>query len=101
MNYKIQLISFICSFIFGIFFYLTSLLNYKIIKNRVVFMQYLISFVYIIDMVLLYILMMYKVNYGVIHIYFVIMMFLGFMFGCIYCKKVRKICKLSTKKLHR
>lgn len=97
MNYKLQIISFIVSFLFGIFFYLTSLLNYKIIKKHSKVIKYLITFVYIIDISLLYVLLMYKVNYGIIHIYFIIVLFLGFLFGNKYCKYLRKFCKIKKK----
>lgn len=99
MNYKLQLISFLVSFLFGIFFYFTSLFNHKIIKKHSIVLQYLITFVYILDISLLYILLMYKVNYGVIHIYFIGMLFLGFAFGFVYCKKLRKFCKVKKNKL--
>ncbi len=99
MNYKIQLLSFVCSFIFGIFFYWTSLLNYKLIKKKHWFVQYALTGIYITNIALLYVLFMYKVNYGVIHIYFILVLFLGFYFGCTYRKKIRKFCKVFDKKL--
>lgn len=99
MNYKLQLISFLVSFIYGIFFYYTSLLNYKMIKNHSIIIKYIITFVYILNISLIYILIMYKVNFGIIHIYFIIVLFLGFYFGSVYCKKLRKFCKVKKKKL--
>lgn len=101
MNYKLQLISLIFSFIFGVFFYFTSLLNYKFIKKHSVFIQYMITFVYIVDIALLYVLFMYKINYGVIHVYFILLLFCGFLFGWFYSKKLRKICKVMKNKLKR
>jgi hypothetical protein len=99
MDYKIQLLSFLFSFIFGIFFYITSFLNYKMINKYNVILRYLITIAFIIDISLLYILMMYKINYGVIHIYFVMVLFIGYYIGFRYCKKFRKICKIRSKKL--
>ncbi len=101
MNYKIQIISLIFSFFFGIFFYFTSLFNYKFIKKHSIFLKYLVTIVYILDIALLYILFMYKINYGVIHIYFLFMLFLGFLVGCVYSKKLRKLCKVIGNKLKR
>jgi hypothetical protein len=101
MDYKVQLLSFLFSFLFGIFFYLTSLLNYKIIKKYNVVFRYLITITYILDISLLYILMMYKINYGVIHIYFVLTLFVGYYIGVVYCKKIKKICKIKCHKLKR
>lgn len=93
MNYKIQLISFLFSFLFGVFFYLTSLINYKIIKKHSYLIKYLISFIYVLDMALVYILLLYKVNNGVIHVYFVLVLGIGFLVSCLYYKKIKKICE--------
>ncbi len=101
MDYKVQLISFIFSFAYGIFFYYTSLLNYRIIKKYHIIFKYLITFTYILDVSLLYILLMYKVNYGVIHIYFVIVLFIGYFVGYIYKNKWQKLCKYVTHKLQK
>ena len=72
MNYKLQLLSFLVSFLFGIFFYFTSLLNHKMIQNQPIFMKYIVTFLYILVISLLYVLLMYKVNYGIIHIYSIV-----------------------------
>ncbi len=101
MNYKLQLLSFLFSFLFGIFFYFTSLLNYKMIKKHSIFIKYTITFIYIIDIALLYVLLMYKINYGIIHVYFLLLLCCGFLFGWAYCKKLRKICKVIGNKLKR
>ncbi len=98
MNYKIQLISFLFSFLFGVFLYLTSLLNYKLIKKHSLFIKYLITFVYVVDVALLYVLLMYKVNYGVIHVYFLLVMGIGFLLSCFYYKKIYKMAKKMTQK---
>lgn len=99
MDYKVQIISFIFSFIFGGFFYLTSVYNYRVINKYSVFFKYLITMVYTLDVALIYILFMYKINYGVIHIYFVIVLFLGFYVTSLYRKKIKKICKIKKNKL--
>ena len=99
MDYKIQIISFLFSFIFGVFFYFTSVLNYKFIAKYHVIFRYLISFVYVLDIALLYTLFMFKINYGIIHIYFVLILILGFFCGAIYRKKLKKLCQIKNKKL--
>ncbi len=101
MNYKLQLLSLFFSFLFGIFFYFSSLLNYKMIKKHSLFIKYGITFVYIFDIALLYVLLMYKINYGIIHAYFLLLLAGGFLFGWRYCKRFRKICKVLGKKLKR
>ncbi len=62
-----------------------------------IYLKYLISFLYVIVISLLYVLLMYKVNYGVIHVYFIGMILLGFLFGNFYCKHFRKFCKIKKK----
>lgn len=99
MDYKIQLLSFAFSFLYGLFFYYTGFFNYHFIKKSPILLQYLISFVYILDIVLLYILILYKINYGVVHVYFLIFLFLGFLLGGIYQKSFQKKCQAFTSKL--
>ena len=99
MNYKLQIISFIVSFLFGCFFYLTSFLNFKLIHKFSKILKYFITILYVLDIALLYILLMYKINSGIIHIYFVLVLFLGFFLTSLYGKKLQKICKIKKKKL--
>lgn len=99
MDYKIQIISFLCSFLYGNFFYLTSVFHYRLIFNRSSIIKYFITIVYTFDIALLYVLLMYKINYGVIHIYFVLILFLGFFVASVYSKKFKKICKIRKNKL--
>ncbi len=88
MDYKVQIVSFIFSFIFGGFFYYTSLLNYKLIKHMTKFWKYFVSIIYIVDVTLLYVLIMFKINYGVIHVYFLLTLFLGFIIASFFNKKL-------------
>lgn len=77
MNYKIQILSLIYSFGYGVFFYFFSILNDKILrKNKILDFIILILFVFI--NALLYITFLYKINFGVFHIYFLIMLCLGY-----------------------
>ncbi len=99
MDYKIQIISFIFSFLFGSFFYIMSKLNYKIVWKYPIVFRYLITSVFILDIALLYIIFLYHINYGIVHIYFLMVLFLGFFCTHIYSKKLKKICKIKHKKL--
>lgn len=95
MDYKIQLLSFLVSFIYGIFFYFTSILNYKLIRRFKVWIKYIITFVYMINIAFLYLLLLFKVNNGNVHIYFLIMTFLGFITANKIISLVKKNVKLS------
>lgn len=93
MDYKLQLISLLVSFLYGIFFYLTSVLNFKIIKNCHKIFMYIITFIYMSDVSILYVSIMYKVNNGYIHIYFLIMLLIGFIIGYKLLKVIKKNVK--------
>ncbi len=97
MDYKIQLLSFLFSFLFGIFFFLTNYFNKKLIANKKIFFQYVITFLYILNIVLFYILILYKINRGVFHIYFLIMVLLGYLFAMWFKKYVIKMEKYLKK----
>lgn len=89
MDNAIQLVSFLVSFLYGMFIYFTSLLNYKIILNKNIYFKYLISICYTVVISLLYVIIMYKINEGVIHIYFVITILLGFILSFKCLKSVK------------
>lgn len=93
MDYKIQLLSFLFSFLFGIFFFITNYFNKKLINNKKIIFQYMVTFIYIINIVLFYILILYKINRGVFHIYFLFMVLIGYLFATRLEKYVKKSVK--------
>ena len=93
MSANLQLICFLASFLYGIFFGLLSKFHFKLIIKYHVIFQLLISLVFVIDMVLGYILIMYHLNLGVFHIYFLIFIFFGYIISFplrLYVKKMFK-----------
>lgn len=99
MNSTVQLISFFVSFVYGIFFYLTSVFNKFIISNRKFLFKFLITLIFVVDIVILYIYIMFKINYGIIHPYFLLVLFLGYLFMFFFYPKIKIICKIYVKKL--
>lgn len=93
MNYKIQLLSFLFSFLYGVFFYFTSLLNYKFIKKLNKIFQYAITFAYMLNIAIIYICLSFKINNGNIHHYFIFMVLIGFAAG----HKFKKVLKKNVK----
>lgn len=79
MNSYVQVISFLVSFIYGIVFYLFARFNKAMLSNKNNVIKFLITLVFILDMVILYIYMMYKINFGLIHPYFVIVVLIGYV----------------------
>ncbi len=101
MNYKIQLISFLVSFLFGIFFFYTNMLNKKIINRQKIHYKYIITFLYIINITLIYIILIYKINKGIFHIYFLIMVLLGYIISLNQLKNVKKIIIYFKNKIYK
>ena len=99
MNSYIQVLSFTFSFSYGIFFYLASLFNKTILNKKSNIPQIFITLIFIIDIVILYIYLMYKINNGKFHIYFIISMILGYMFMMFNKDKLYHFCKKNVNKL--
>ena len=79
MNLDIQIYSFLVSFIFGIvFYYLLDFFN-KLICKLKIYLKIIFSFLFIITMTLLYFIIILYVNDGVIHIYFLLSILVGYI----------------------
>ena len=90
MVLKIQILSLLASFGYGVFFGFMLELNYKIIYNSKIVVRIFTSFLFILFHTLFYFLILMKINYGYVHIYFFICMFIGYL-GCkVFYKKIVK-----------
>ena len=99
MNSYIQLISFLVSFLYGIFFYLLTRFNKYILVNRKLFFKFFITLIFIIDIVILYIYILYKINHGYFHLYFLITVIIGFLVTHVFYPKIKNMCKMYVKKI--
>lgn len=99
MNSSTQIISFIFSFTYGCIFFLLSKFNQYILVNKKYWVKLIVTFVFVIDIVILYIYFMYLINYGVIHPYFITMVILGFIIMGINYSKICKICVKKKKQV--
>ena len=95
MNSNIQIISFVVSFIYGLIFYFVTKINFYLIKDLKLYLKHILTFIYTLDMAIIYIIILYHLNKGYFHIYFIMVVFLGFIMGYIIDKK---LSKLSVKK---
>lgn len=87
MNSYIQLICLIVSFIYGIILYYSNKINYKMFKNMNYILKIIGSILYINNMALLYIIFLYYMNSGVMHIYFILFMILGYIVASVKKRK--------------
>lgn len=84
MTIKIQLLSLIFSFFYGIFFYLMYQLCYKILHNKKI--KVISNIIFVILNTLLYFYFLLKINNGIVHIY----LLFSSLFGYILCSYTTK-----------
>ena len=96
MNAHLQLLSLGASFLYGFIFYYLIKLNYKLIKNQKKFYQSLITILFMYNVVLLYIIIIFKLNNGIFHPYFFIMITLGFLSNLKLTQKMLKNVKYRS-----
>jgi hypothetical protein len=87
MSIDIQLKVMTFSFVFGFIFFFFTFLTKKLIKRRKLLCQVIIDFLLVMDFVFLYLIILFKLNDGMFHIYFLFLVILGFYIGY----KMRKI----------
>ena len=76
---KIQIISVFISYLYGIFFSILLNLNSKYIYNTKKIKKILFNFIFVFDNVLLYFIILRYINDGILHYYFILALFLGFL----------------------
>ncbi len=99
MNSYIQVISFLISFVYGVIFYLFTRFNKFMLSNKNNVIKLLVTLVFVIDMVILYIYIMYRVNFGMIHPYFVAVVLIGYVVMMLLYDKCVVFIKNVLKKL--
>lgn len=86
---SIQIKSLIFSFFYGILFSILLNINYKYIYDGPLFYRIAITFLFVLNNVLLYFIIIKILNDGIIHLYFIIMLILGFFTVNVNLKKLK------------
>ena len=89
MNLEVQIQSMIFSFVYGLFFSFLLNLNYRVLFTSKKYIQVIGNLFFIIDNVLLYFILLRYINNGVLHLYFLLLVVLGFFVGNPTTKKIR------------
>lgn len=79
MSLDTQIITLIFSFLYGIIFELTLSIVEKIIHHKSKIISYTSTFLFVIIHVIIYFIILQKINYGVVHIYSLLSLVLGYM----------------------
>ena len=93
MNLKIQIISLLFSFLFGIFFSLFLKINNKIIYNNFLLIRFIGSFFVVLVSVLTYFIFLQKINNSYFHPYLLFMIILGYFLENLLIDKTITIVK--------
>lgn len=96
MILKIQIASLCYSFLYGIFFSFLADLNYILLYNDKKHIKVLSTMFFIINNVLLYFIMLQKINNGIVHIYLII----SFLLGVIIHAGINKIIAKYKKRCY-
>jgi len=86
MNLKIQILSIVFSFLFGLAFSLFLNLNFKIIYNKSKVIKYLGSFLVILISVLIYFILLQRICNSYFHPYHLLVIIFGFYFKSLIFK---------------
>ena len=81
MDLYTQIITLCFSFLYGIFFGLTLHTSTKLIYHDSIFIRSIGTFLFVMFHVLFYFFFIQKINYGVIHIYSVLSLLIGYTFS--------------------
>lgn len=88
MNINIQIYSLLFSFLYGIIFYILLEINYNFLFEGKIIYRIIISFLFVIVLSLVYFLILLKINNGVLHLYFFLLMFTGYLLSFVIYKKL-------------
>lgn len=78
MTLIVQIQSLCYSFLFGLFASLLFNLCYKVLFYKNIFIRILFNLIFCITLYVLYFYLLYKINNGILHLYFFMMLFIGF-----------------------
>lgn len=91
MSLEVQIQSLAFSLLYGMFFSLVLNLNYQYIFNTKIYYKIIINFMFVVIMVLLYFILLYRINNGIFHSYFILVIIFGVIIGNSKTKILRKL----------
>lgn len=86
MNLKLQIISLSFSFLYGIVVYFLVSINYKYLFFSKFVEKIIISVLFVLDNLLFYFLVLRMINDGIIHVYFLFCILIGYFVGGVISK---------------
>ncbi len=93
MILKLQVLSLLYSFFFGMVFFILLELNSKFLYEGRMVYRIIVSFLFVIFISLLYFFGLIKINNGVVHVYFFLSLFTGYLLSFVIYRKIN--CKMK------
>lgn len=91
MTLSVQILSLIYSFFYGIIFYGLLEINYKFLYLGKMVYRIILSFLFVIFVSLLYFILLIRINNGILHFYFFLCFFTGYLLSFVIYRKIN--CK--------
>lgn len=95
MDLKLQILSILFSFGYGIISSYLYNLNYNFIHNTTILYKLVINILFCVNLGLIYFILIKVINYGVVHIYFVFSFIAGFVLFVNKYKFLRNVFKVK------
>lgn len=95
MDLKLQILSILFSFGYGIISSYLYNLNYNFIHNTTILYKLVINILFCVNLGLIYFILIKVINYGVVHIYFVFSFIVGFVLFVNKYKFLRNVFKVK------
>lgn len=95
MDLKLQILSMLFSFGYGIISSYLYNLNYNFIHNTTILYKLVINILFCVNLGLIYFILIKVINYGVVHIYFVFSFIVGFVLFVNRYKFLRNVFKVK------
>ena len=89
MSALVQFICLIYSFVFGIVFNLSNKLLIMITNKINLVIKLFIYIIYIVLISILYMYILFNINNGILHIYFILCLLLGYYINVKWCKFIK------------
>lgn len=95
MDLKLQILSILFSFGYGIISSYLYNLNYNFINDTTILYKLVINILFCVNLGLIYFILIKVINYGVVHIYFVFSFIVGFVLFVNKYKFLRNVFKVK------
>lgn len=95
MDLKLQILSILFSFGYGIISSYLYNLNYNFIHNTTILYKLVINILFCVNLGLIYFILIKVINYGVVHVYFVFSFVVGFVLFVNKYKSLRNVFKVK------